>query len=238
MRSFLAPNPGPLTLDGTRTYVVGAAAAAVIDPGPEIESHLSAVAGAVAGASAVVILLTHSHADHAAGAEQLAELTGGRVQGPGADRDIEDGEVIRTDAGPLVAVSTPGHARRHFCFHHPDAAAVFVGDLLLGTGNTTWIGEYPGGVADYLQSLDRLEALEARTLYPAHGPPIEAAGAGIRRFRRHRLSRIAQVRGALDRGYAEPAAITRQVYGPLPANLRDMAESGVASILDYLSSEE
>lgn len=238
MRSFLAPNPGPLTLDGTRSYVVGREAAAVIDPGPAIESHVSALARTVAGAADVVILLTHGHADHAAGADRLAELTGGRIRGPGSSRDIEDGDAFHTSAGPLVAILTPGHSRRHFCFHHPEAAAIFVGDLLLGTGNTTWIGEYPGGVADYLDSLDRLEALDARTLYPAHGPAIRGAAAAIRRFRRHRLSRIEQVRRALARGCADPPAITRDVYGPLSPHLRGMAESGVAAMLDYLQTGE
>lgn len=235
MRSILAPNPGPFTLDGTRSHVLGEDAAAVIDPGPEIDSHLNALARTLGRASRVTILLTHDHADHAGGAERLAELTGGRVFGPGSGRNIEDGDSFHTSAGPLVALSTPGHSRRHFSFHHPESSAAFVGDLVLGCGKTTWIGEYPGGVADYLESLDRLEALNARTLHPAHGPPIRSAAAAIRRFRRHRLSRIAQVRRALARGYDEPAAITRQVYGPLEPHLRDMAESGVASMLDYLS---
>ena len=237
MRFLLAPNPGPLTLDGTRTHIVGDDPAAVIDPGPQIASHLTALARVLDRASRVVILLTHDHADHAAGAEELAALTNAAVHGPGA-REIEDGETFDTSAGPLIAVSTPGHSRRHFSFHHPESAAVFVGDLLIGTGNTTWVGEYPGGVADYLDSLDRLEGLGATTLYPAHGPPIRNAAAAIRRFRRHRLSRIAQVRRASARGCSEPAEITRQVYGPLPPPLRAMAEAGVAAMLDYLSAEE
>lgn len=238
MRSFLAPNPGPVTLDGTRSYVVGEDPAAIIDPGPALEPHLSAVAGAVRGASEVVILLTHDHPDHAAGAERLAELTGGRIHGPGSGREIADGRAFDTSAGVLVALSTPGHSVHHFCFHQPDTAAVFVGDLMLGTGDTTWIGEYPGGVADYLASLDRLEALDARTLHPAHGPAIGNAAAAIRRFRRHRLSRIEQVRGALARGCADPHEITRQVYGAMPPPVRGMAESGVAAMLAYLSDEE
>lgn len=238
MRSFVAPNPGPFTLDGTRSYVLAGDAAAVVDPGPAIASHLAVLARALDGASRVAILLTHGHPDHAAGAERLAELTGGRVFGPGSGRDIEDAESFHTSAGPLVALSTPGHSRRHFSFHHPESSAVFVGDLLLGDGKTTWIGEYPGGVADYLESLDRLEALGARTLYPGHGPPIGSAAAAIRRFRRHRTSRIAQVREALARGYTEPEAIVRQVYGPLEPHVRGMAESGVAAMLDYLSAVE
>ena len=181
-KSFLAPNPGPFTLEGTRSYVVGEGVAAVIDPGPSIDSHLAVLAEAVAGATDVAILLTHAHDDHAAGAARLACLSGGCVLGPGSDRDLEDGERIHTSAGDLVAVSTPGHARRHFCFHHPGAAAVFVGDLILGAGDTTWIGQYRGGVADYLESLDRVAALDAGTLYPAHGAAIHDPPGPSRAF--------------------------------------------------------
>ena len=238
MRSFLAPNPAPLTLDGTRTHLVGADPVAVIDPGPLVESHVAALVDAVAQATEVVVLLTHAHPDHAAAASRLAHHTAGRVLGPGGDHHLADGQVIHTSDGRLVAVSTPGHARRHFCFHHPRTASTFVGDLILGEGDTTWIGEYRGAVADYLRSLDRLTSLAPRTLHPAHGPPIHDPAEAIARFRRHRLRRIDQVRRAVARGHAGAPAIARQVYGPLQPPLRAMAESGVDAMLDYLSGAE
>ena len=238
MRSFLAPNPGPFTLDGTRSYVVGGDPVAIIDPGPRIESHISALTEAVAQVGAVAILLTHDHDDHAAGAARLADRTGGSIHGPGADHALTDGQHIPTSGGDLVAISTPGHARRHFCFHHPATASIFVGDLILGDGDTTWIGEYRGAVAHYLRSLERLDALGARTLHPAHGPAIHAAAGAIARFRAHRLRRIEQVRRAVANGHAGAPAITLQVYGPLPPKIRAMAEAGVVAMLDYLSGAE
>ena len=238
MKSILAPNPGPLTLDGTRTYLVGEDPVAIIDPGPRIESHISALADAAGSAAEVVILLTHAHDDHAAASARLAHRTGGTVLGPGGGHDLRDGQVIRTSGGDLVAVATPGHARRHFCFHHPDTAAVFVGDLVLGEGDTTWIGEYPGAVADYLRSLDRLATLTPRTLHPAHGPRIPDPAAAIARFRAHRLERIEQVRRAVADGHAGAPVIALHVYGPLPPKIRAMAEASVDAILDYLSGAE
>lgn len=238
MKTILAPNPGPLTLDGTRTYLVGEDPVAIIDPGPRIESHVSALTDAALPASEVVILLTHAHDDHAAASARLARRTGGTVLGPGGDRDLGDGQVIHTSGGDLVAVSTPGHARRHFCFHHPDTASIFVGDLILGEGATTWIGEYRGAVADYLRSLDRLAALAPRTLHPAHGPRITDPAAAIARFRAHRLERIEQVRRAVAEGHAGAPAIARHVYGPLPAKIRTMAEASVDAMLDYLPGAE
>ncbi|MCY4574543.1 MAG: hypothetical protein OXF01_17320, partial [Gemmatimonadetes bacterium] len=138
--------------------------------------------------------------------------------------------------GPRPAA--PGHAPRHFCFHPPDTASVFVGDLILGDGDTTWIGEYRGAVADYLRSLDRLATLAARTLHPAHGPPIHDPAPAIARFRAHRLERVEQVRRAVADGHAGAPAIARHVYGPLPPKIRTMAEAGVDAILDYLSGAE
>lgn len=236
VRSFLAGNPGPITFDGTRSYVVGEFTAAVIDPGPALEEHLAALAAAVRSARSVVVLVTHGHGDHAAGAGDLARRVGAEVWGPDAGRDLGDGQVFATDGGDLVAVSTPGHSRRHFCFHLPGRGAVFTGDLVLGEGDTTWVGEYPGGVADYLASLDRLEALGARVLHPGHGEPLSDPEEAIGRFRSHRLTRIEQVRRAMaETGTGDARTLARHVHGALPPDLFEMAASGVRAILDYLS---
>lgn len=240
VRSFLAPNPGPLAFDGTRSYVVGAAPrAAVIDPGPDDDAHLAALAGAVAGVPEVVVLLTHAHPDHAGGAATLSDALGGcRVAGPGGRVSLEDGERIETSAGVLAAVSTPGHAKRHFCFRLPSAGAVFSGDLILGEGDTTWVGEHPGAVADYLASLDRVEALAPRILYPGHGPPVRRPSEAVARFRQHRLERIEQVRVALAAGVdPAPEALAAHVYGRLSPELFAMACKTVASVLDYISAD-
>ena len=237
VRTFVAGNPGPLTLDGTRSYIVGERHAVVIDPGPPLDDHLGALAAALATAETAVVLVTHSHDDHAAGAGELGRMVAAEVRGGDAGRALDDGEVFATDAGDVVAVFTPGHSRRHFCFHLPAAGVVFTGDIILGEGDTTWVGEYHGGVAEYLDSLDRLEALDAAILYPGHGDPLSDPAAAIARFRRHRLSRIDQVRRAVAAtGATDVHALTRHVYGDLPPEIFDMAAAGVEGILDYLST--
>ena len=215
---------------------MGERVVAIVDPGPAIEGHLAALAAAVESADSVVVLVTHGHGDHAACAGDLAGRLGAEAWGPDAGRDLGDGQVFATDRGPLVAISTPGHSRRHFCYHLPGHGAVFTGDLILGEGDTTWVGEYPGGVAEYLASLDRVEALKPRILYPGHGDPLRDPAEAIGRFRRHRLSRIDQVRRAIaETGSGDARTLTRHVYGALPPDLFEMAASGVEAILDYLS---
>jgi len=237
LRSVLADNPGPLTLDGTRTYIVGRQRLAVIDPGPDVEDHVRALAFLAAGAESVTILLTHAHADHAQGAPRLARLTGASVLGAGpVDRTLADGDAVETDAGTLIAVSTPGHAREHLCFHWAERAALFSGDLVLGRGDTTWVAGYPGCVADYLASLARLRRLELRRIYPGHGEPIDDVRDRLTRFEDHRRARIAQVQAALG---ATPDATRREILervygGAVPPGLEPAALESLDALLDHL----
>ena len=216
--------------------MVGRGPAAIIDPGPLDRGHLDALAAAVHGAESCTLLLTHDHGDHSAGAATLGDMLGIPVHGPGGVKSVVDGDRFETSLGPLVAVSTPGHTREHFCYHLTDSGAVFVGDMILGEGNTTWIGEYSGGVADYLDSLDVLSELDASVLYPGHGDAISDAAARIDRFRQHRLTRIAQVRDAME-GLTDPSVdeLVTAVYPGLEAGLRPAAASSVEAILDYLT---
>ena len=214
----------------------------VIDPGPDVLRHIRALASEVSGAASVTVALTHGHADHAAGADALAELTDGRIVGPDGivfgDGIVIDGDVIPTDAGNLTVVHTPGHTPEHVCYHWADHEALFVGDLLLGVGDTTWVAEYPGCVADYLDSLERVRTLGVRTLYPAHGPPLTDASDAIERFDAHRRSRIEQARAALQR---RPDATIEElldtVYGPeLPSKLRPAAARSLGALVEYVRS--
>jgi glyoxylase-like metal-dependent hydrolase (beta-lactamase superfamily II) len=209
----------------------------VIDPGPDVEAHVRAIASLVEGAESAVILLTHGHADHAAGAARLAARLDAPVLGAGpVERALADGESVETDAGTLVALHTPGHDPAHLCFHWPEQAALFAGDLVLGAGDTTWVAGYPGCVADYLASLARLRSLGLSRIYPTHGPPIDDVDARLTRFESHRRARIAQVGAVLD---AHPAATRREilehVYGDtVPPGLEAAAMESLGAVLDHL----
>jgi glyoxylase-like metal-dependent hydrolase (beta-lactamase superfamily II) len=253
LRTLLAPNPSPMTLDGTRTFVVGRERAAVIDPGPDDAAHRDAILDALEGRAPAVILLTHAHSDHAGGAASLAARTGAPVRmGRGALGSqfvvkmvsgwIEEGEQIATDAGVLHAVATPGHAPEHVCFLWTDGPAeqeraLFAGDLFMGGADTTLVAPPEGDLTQYLHSLDRLQALRPSVIHPAHGPVIPDAAAAIDRYRAHRQERIAQVVRALRQGPAEPRALIDRVYGDtLHPALRGAAEGSLHAILAHLSA--
>lgn len=238
LRVIRAGNPGPFTLDGTRTHIVGRRRAAVIDPGPDVEDHVRALVHSLQDARRVEILVTHHHPDHAAGAAPLAEALGGRarIREPGGRIPLGEGDRIPTDAGDLLALHTPGHANPHLSFLHLPSGALFCGDLLLGEGDTTWVGEYPQAVTEYLSSLRRLQAMDLRVIHPAHGPPLTEPREALERFLEHRMARIRQVEELLElHPGAEPGELVSRIYGSgHPPGIEAAALLSVRAILHHL----
>jgi glyoxylase-like metal-dependent hydrolase (beta-lactamase superfamily II) len=240
----LAGNPGPMTLDGTNTWVLrepGAPRCVVVDPGPGEEAHLQAV-HEVAGDVAVV-LLTHGHPDHAEGAGRFAELAGCPVRAldPAhrlGTEGLSDGEVVEVDGLELRVVGTPGHTADSLSFVLSADAALLSGDTVLGRG--TSVVAYPDGSLDsYLQSLHRLRALAERAevtqVLPGHGPPLEDALAFVEHYLQHRQQRLAQVEEALAAGARTAAEVVARVYADVDQALWPTAESSVRAQLAYLS---
>jgi glyoxylase-like metal-dependent hydrolase (beta-lactamase superfamily II) len=234
LRALLAPNPSPMTLDGTRAFVVGERRVAIIDPGPASASHLDALLAATADADACAILLTHTHPDHAEAAVALARRTGASVHAA-AYGTLGEGETFETDAGALIALATPGHTPDHFAFHWPAAAAVFCGDLMMGGLDTALVAEPEGDLGDYLASLARIRALAPRAIHPAHGPSFDDPLSAIDGYVRHRAQREAQVMAALRDGAKNADEVVDRVYGEsLDPALRAAAGSAVSAYLTHL----
>ena len=217
----VAPNPGPYTGPGTNTWIVEAGpVVAVIDPGPDEESHLAAVNARIGGATVGVVLVTHSHPDHLPLAQRLASSHHASVQ---RYPELGDQDVVRVGTLNVTALHTPGHSPDHLCFWLAGDRALFTGDLILGRGSS--MITYPeGDVAAYLRSLDRVAALKPRILFPGHWDPVDDAMGKIEEYRTHRLEREAQVLAEVTRGPGTARELTRRVYGELDDQLMVAAE--------------
>jgi len=244
---LLAPNPSPMTLDGTNTWVIaepGSSSAVVVDPGPDDEAHLRRVlAEAVAGDRRVArIVLTHGHPDHSAGAPRLAELTGAPVQAADPARrlgpeGLADGDVVTTGGCELRVIATPGHSADSVCLLLPADDALFTGDTVLGRGTTVIAQD--GNLGDYLRTLAQLrdlaEARQVGTLLPGHGPVLADPLAALDYYLAHRAERLDQVRSALAAGATTPAEIVALVYTDVDPSAWPAAEWSVRAQLDYLA---
>jgi glyoxylase-like metal-dependent hydrolase (beta-lactamase superfamily II) len=220
----VAPNPSPLTLDGTNTWVAGDW---VVDPGPAIPAHLDTVAR-VAG-SIEGIALTHSHADHADGAAELAARMGGVevVLPVGGER-----------VGPFEAIATPGHSPDSVCLLF--GRVLFTGDTVLGDGSV-FVAPGEGSLGAYLESLEKLLGLELDAICPGHGPIVRDPAAKLREYRDHRLEREGKLVAALDAGARTRDELLDRAWGEVDFSasplLRIAAAATLAAHLEKLAGE-
>lgn len=241
----LAGNPGPMTLEGTNTWVLrepGGARSVVVDPGPRDEAHLEAVLAAAAPVA--VVLLTHGHPDHAEGAKPFAGLAGCGVRAlDPAHRlgaaGLQDGDVVAVDGLELRVVATPGHTADSLCFVLVAEAALLSGDTVLGHG-TSVVAWPDGRLDDYLASLQRLQHLaheaEVSRIWPGHGPPLDDAAAALDAYLAHRRERLTQVEAALAAGDRTAAEVVQRVYADVDPALWPAAQRSVQAQLAYLSA--
>ena len=218
---LVASNPGPMTLEGTNTYVVGSDPAYVIDPGPADADHVQAIV-AEAGRRGGIggILLTHAHGDHS---DAVPLLDAPLMWGDGA-----------ADPGPLTALDTPGHAHDHVCFLLDEVC--FSGDLILGQGSSI-VPADGGSMASYLDSLRRLGELELELVCPGHGPYVTDPAAKIAEYVEHRLEREQKLVAALEAGERSRAALLDAAWDDVPGELRWAAAEAMQAHLDKLEQE-
>ena len=219
VKLVVAPNPSPLTLGGTNTWLVGGW---VVDPGPADPGHLATVrdaAGSIEG-----IVLTHSHLDHSEGAKEL-----GLEPVRPADGD---------QVGPFSAIATPGHSADSVCLLHE--RVLFTGDTVLGEGSV-FVAPGDGSLAAYLRSLERLLELDLEAICPGHGPVVHDAAGKLREYRDHRLEREARVVAALDAGARTQDDLLDQAWSEVDFSvhplLRAAGGATLAAHLEKLAGE-
>lgn len=237
-----AGNPGPMTLEGTNTWILrapGSAAAVVVDPGPLLVDHLQAVLDTIEafGCAVGVVLLTHGHPDHSDGAGWFADKAGCEIR-PATD-GLADGELITAGDLQVEVVTSPGHTADSVCFWLPQDDSLLTGDTVLGRG--TSVVAYPdGALGPYLDSLAKLEMFVATSgverLLPGHGPVVADPVGVLTFYRRHRQERLEQVRAAVAAGATTPEEVVQRVYAEVDPILWPAAEHSVRAQLDYLAA--
>lgn len=241
----LAGNPGPMTLDGTNTWLldVDEESVVLVDPGPDDPAHLAAVQEALGDRWVRDIVLTHGHLDHSAGARLFADALSASVRAmdtrPGHE-SLTPGEVLHYSDTEIHVVGTPGHTHDSVSLHLPGAAALLTGDTILGRG-TTVVAHPDGRLTDYLESLRRLQDLVgqagATQVWPGHGPALPDAASVLQAYLEHREQRLAEVASAaaeLQGVSGLAAAVVERVYADVPRVLWPAAELSVRAQLEYL----
>jgi glyoxylase-like metal-dependent hydrolase (beta-lactamase superfamily II) len=238
IRDITAPNPGPFTLTGTRTWLLGDST--IIDPGPAIESHIDAIRAAMPALR--TILITHRHEDHAPAAVALKHATGARVVAPRGvlddatvDQRVAGGETIVVENESIEVIATPGHTSEHVCYL-TKRGDLFTGDTVLGEGTTT-IFPPDGSMRDYIASLHTLITHSPERIFPGHGPTRDHASALIEQYIAHRLAREQQVLDCLGAGFLATAMIRERIYPNLDTRLRGAAEIQIEAHLTKLREE-
>ena len=248
VRRLLAPNPSMMTGPGTNTYLFGVAEIAVIDPGPEIDEHIDRIIEA-ADAPVRWVLATHTHPDHSPGVAALAARTGAEVLGRPAPehgpqdrsfsptRVLADGDTLVTAEFTLEAVHTPGHASNHLCYRHAATNWLVTGDQVID-GSTVVINPPDGDMSDYIESLERLKAMNCDALLPGHGDRIGDPERAIDRIIEHRLLRERRVLDAVTRHpRLTPHELVPHVYQDVSPHLFPLAERSLLAHLLKLEKD-
>ena len=273
LQRLTAPNPGVMTGPGTNSYLVGDPATGfiAIDPGPADAEHLDKLWRA-AGGDIRMIVCTHSHPDHSPGAAPLQALCvqAGRAAPPilglpsaptaraasafTPDRALQNNELLALSGQApegkithtLQVIHTPGHAANHLCLLLQEDGLLFSGDHILN-GSTTVIDPPDGNMADYLDSLDRLDALCAEHnvefILPAHGHvlggPINGARSAIAKLKAHRLAREAKVLAAMQ---ALPDGSmddwVQHAYDDVPPRMWPVAQRSLLAHVERIRSQQ
>lgn len=244
---LLAGNSGPMTLEGTNTWVLrepGSTGVVVLDPGPLDERHLNAVLDAAErdGGRVSLVLFSHWHPDHTESIDRFVEMTGAPARA--LDRMwcreadvLQHGETLEVDGLELEIIATPGHTEDSMCVLLPQEGSLLTADTVLGRG-TTVIAHPDGALGSYLDSLHTIRRLSevgaVKRLLPGHGPVVDRPIEQLNAYLTHREERLNQVRAALEEGHVSVDQVVDHVYSGIAADLRFAAEMSVRAQLDYL----
>lgn len=225
-----SPWTGPT---GNNTYLLQGRVPALIDAGVGDEGHLRSIDAALNGRPLARVLITHQHPDHVGGLSKIVE----RWPSVEVIRFGRDDEMIDAGDTKLRVLHTPGHAPDHVCFVDQDARDVYCGDLARSGGSIVIPASKGGNLRHYLDSLNRVRALQPKRLLPGHGPIVDDPVGLIDEYLQHRAQREEEIVAALRDGLRTPEEMVPRIYGVLNPMLSAAAADSVLAHLMKLHDE-
>ncbi|XP_011501619.1 PREDICTED: beta-lactamase-like protein 2 isoform X2 [Ceratosolen solmsi marchali] len=259
---ILGCNPGPMTLQGTNTYLVGSGCKRVlIDSGDthtakQYITHLKQIL-TEENATIEHLILTHWHHDHVGGVleiqNELKSLSSKQamvwkfprsINDPGGEEEekflgswnsLKDKQFIEVEGAHLKIIHTPGHSTDHICLLLEEERVLFSGDSVLGESSAVF-----ADLSDYLISLRKILKEYITLIYPGHGPVIENPYLKIQSDIDHRIMRENQIVEFLKSRKGQKhnvMDIVKFLYADTPKDLWLAAASNVTQHLKELLKE-
>ena len=251
-------NPSAFTFHGTNSYIIGTDTLAVIDPGPDNDTHYNALIAAIAGRPVSHIFVSHTHRDHSPLAQRLKESLGARTVAEGAHRParpyyagevnmleasadtdfipdiaLADGGTIEGDGWALEGIHTPGHAANHMAFGLKNTGVLFSADHVMAWA-TSIVAPPDGSMSDYMVSLEKLLARDDKVYLPGHGGAVTKPAAFVRGLRAHRKMRERAIFERVLQGDRTIGDMVKAIYRDTDPRLHGAAALSVLAHLEDL----
>ncbi|KAJ8867742.1 hypothetical protein PR048_031545 [Dryococelus australis] len=250
---ILGCNPGPMTLQGTNTYLIGTGKRrALIDAGDDnTPEYIQSLSSVLQQENAVLehIIVTHWHHDHVGGVKDVCDLSNNGCKIWKYRREdldslpdgivlnfLTDGQEFLLEGATLRIVHTPGHTTDHVALSLVEEDALFSGDCILGEGTAVF-----EDLHDYMLSLNKILKLKPSCIYPGHGPVIMDPISKVQYYIDHRNEREAQIlevlRNESDKSFTE-MDLVENLYKEVPKQLHQAAAVNIFHHLNKLHKEK